>query len=160
LVGKAFDLAQGYTLTALGHFGTGSGENAVEMQGKSLWFKYSDERANNPTLIAPTAAQSEWGTHAWTPDICHMRLLTKRTAGAGHLGRCWRSQEGFMATPGTQFPNQNPGQVPRAVCADHASSHIVMGLGVVLLCFGAAITGQHEVTMIGLAMIVFSSWLD
>jgi hypothetical protein len=37
---------------------------------------------------------------------------------------------------------------------------MVMGLGVVLLCFGAAITGRHEVTMIGLAMIVFSSWLD
>jgi hypothetical protein len=32
-----------------------------------------------------------------------------------------------------------------------------MGLGVVLLCFGAAITGQHEVTMIGLAMIVRKS---
>jgi hypothetical protein len=37
---------------------------------------------------------------------------------------------------------------------------MVMGLGVVLLCFGAALTGQHEVTMIGLAMIVLSSWLD
>ena len=42
----------------------------------------------------------------------------------------------------------------------HSDSHVVMGLGVVLLCFGAAITGHHEVTMIGLAMIVFSHWLD
>jgi hypothetical protein len=65
-----------------------------------------------------------------------------------------------MEIQGTQSPNQNSGPVPRAVCADHSSSHMVMGLGVVLLCFGSAITGQHEVTMIGLAMIVVSSWLD
>jgi hypothetical protein len=66
-----------------------------------------------------------------------------------------------MEIQGTQYPSQNPGQAAQPVtCADHSDSHIVMGLGVVLLCFGAAITGQHEVTMIGLAMIVFSHWLD
>lgn len=65
-----------------------------------------------------------------------------------------------MEIQGTQYPNRNPGQVPRSICADHSTSHMVMGLGVVLLCFGAALTGQHEVTMIGLAMIVLSSWLD
>jgi hypothetical protein len=66
-----------------------------------------------------------------------------------------------MDIQGTQYPNQNPGQRGQPVpCADHSDSHIVMGLGIVLLCFGAAITGRHEVTMIGLAMIVFSSWLD
>jgi hypothetical protein len=47
-----------------------------------------------------------------------------------------------------------------AACEYHSDSHFVLGLGVVLMCFGAAITGRHEVTMIGLAMIVFSSWID
>jgi hypothetical protein len=77
------------------------------------------------------------------------------------MERCWVSQEEVMQTPGTQYPNQNPDQAMQPVpYADHSTSHIVMGLGVVLLCFGAAITGRHEVTMIGLAMIVLSSWLD
>jgi hypothetical protein len=49
-------------------------------------------------------------------------------------------------------------QAAQAEC--HSDSHIIMGLGIVLLCFGAAITGHREVTMIGLAMIVFSNWLD
>jgi hypothetical protein len=66
-----------------------------------------------------------------------------------------------MATPGNQVPNQYAGQATQpAACEYHSDSHFVMGLGVVLLCFGAAITGRHEVTMIGLAMIVFSSWMD
>jgi hypothetical protein len=66
-----------------------------------------------------------------------------------------------MEIQGAQYPNQKSGQGAQPVsCADRSDSHIVMGLGVVLLCFGAAITGRHEVTMIGLAMIVFSSWLD
>ncbi len=38
-----------------------------------------------------------------------------------------------------------------------SGSNGVFALGVVLLCFGAAITGRHETTMIGLALIVFSS---
>jgi hypothetical protein len=35
-----------------------------------------------------------------------------------------------------------------------------MALGVVLLCFGGAITHHHEVTLIGLAMIVFAGFID
>ena len=67
-----------------------------------------------------------------------------------------------MSTPGTQYPNQQAGPPARAAAAwqYHSDSHMVMGLGVVLLCFGQAITGSHVVTMIGLAMIVLSSWLD
>lgn len=70
-----------------------------------------------------------------------------------------------METPNNQYPNQVPNQYPGpaaqpAVRYHRPDSHYVMGLGVVLMCFGAAITGRHEVTMIGLAMIVFSSWMD
>lgn len=67
-----------------------------------------------------------------------------------------------MSTPGTQVPNQQAAQVahPAAAWRYHSDSNMVMGLGVVLLCFGQAITGSHVVTMIGLAMIVLSSWLD
>ena len=70
-----------------------------------------------------------------------------------------------METPGTQsphYPNPYAGQPtpPAAAYVHHSDSNFVMGLGVVLLCFGAAITGHREVTMIGLAMIVLSSWLD
>lgn len=36
-------------------------------------------------------------------------------------------------------------------------SNFVFALGVVLLCFGQAITGRHEATMIGLGLIVFTS---
>jgi hypothetical protein len=64
-----------------------------------------------------------------------------------------------MEKPVSQGVPLHPAQPPvPAECS--SDSHIVMGLGVVLLCFGAAITGHREVTMIGLAMIVFSSWLD
>jgi hypothetical protein len=60
-----------------------------------------------------------------------------------------------------QVPNQYPGQpAQEQACAYQSDSHLVMGLGVVLLCFGGAITGHHEVSLIGLAMIVFSHWLD
>lgn len=64
-----------------------------------------------------------------------------------------------MDTPGTQYPNQYSGQ-PTATHQYHSDSHILMGLGVVLLCFGGAITHHHEVTMIGLALIVLSGFLD
>lgn len=67
-----------------------------------------------------------------------------------------------MATPGTQYPQypNQPQAAPAPAYGYHSDSHLVMGLGVVLLCFGGAITGSHTVTLIGLAMIVFSSWLD
>jgi hypothetical protein len=56
--------------------------------------------------------------------------------------------------PATMNPNQNY----QAVDSDSDSdSNAVFALGVVLLVCGAAITGRHEVTMIGLAMIIFSS---
>jgi hypothetical protein len=64
-----------------------------------------------------------------------------------------------METPGTQYPNQVAGQAAPA-CAYRSDSHFIIGLGIVLLCFGQAITGSHTVSMIGLAMIVLSSWID
>lgn len=67
-----------------------------------------------------------------------------------------------METPGTQYPNPYAGQAaqPAPARAYRSDSHFMMGLGIVLLCFGQAITGSHTVTMIGLAMIVLSSWID
>jgi hypothetical protein len=38
-----------------------------------------------------------------------------------------------------------------------SDSHLLFALGVVLLVCGGAITGHHEVTMIGLGLIIFSS---
>jgi hypothetical protein len=51
-------------------------------------------------------------------------------------------------------PNQ-----PRPMCAgrDHSDRNIVFAVGVVLLVFGRAITGYHQASMIGLALIVFCS---
>jgi len=45
------------------------------------------------------------------------------------------------------------------VCAgrDHSDRNIVFAIGVVLLVFGPAITGYHQASMIGLALIVFCS---
>jgi hypothetical protein len=45
------------------------------------------------------------------------------------------------------------------VCASHSHSdrNIVFAIGVVLLVFGPAITGYHQASMIGLALIVFCS---
>jgi hypothetical protein len=57
------------------------------------------------------------------------------------------------------YPQGQPAQ-RAAVYGYHSESNFVMGLGIVLLCFGQAITGSHTVTIIGLAMIVLSSWLD
>jgi hypothetical protein len=51
-------------------------------------------------------------------------------------------------------PHQQP-----PVCAgyDHSDRSIVFAIGVVLLVFGPAITGYHEASTIGLALIVFCS---
>lgn len=66
-----------------------------------------------------------------------------------------------METPGTQVPRPYAGQTqPPPVHDCHSDAHYLMALGVVLLCFGQAITGRHEVTMIGLAMIVFSGLFE
>jgi hypothetical protein len=50
--------------------------------------------------------------------------------------------------------NQQP-----PVCAGHhhPDRNIVFAIGVVLLVFGPAITGYHQASMIGLALIVFCS---
>jgi hypothetical protein len=67
-----------------------------------------------------------------------------------------------METPGTQNPPSYPAQPvpPPYSYRHHSDSHWVMALGVVLLCFGGAITHHHEATMIGLAMIVFAGLMD
>ncbi|MFZ0632907.1 MAG: hypothetical protein WA399_03635 [Acidobacteriaceae bacterium] len=67
-----------------------------------------------------------------------------------------------METRGTQNPQPYPPQPmpPPNAYACHSDSHWIMALGVVLLCFGGAITHHHEVTLIGLAMIVFAGCMD
>lgn len=67
-----------------------------------------------------------------------------------------------METQGMQSPQPYPPRPvrPPKACAYRSDSHLIMGLGVVLLCFGGAITHHHEVTMIGLAMIVLAGFLD
>ena len=52
---------------------------------------------------------------------------------------------------GPMPPNQQP-----PVCAGHYHSdrNIVFAIGVVLLVFGPAITGYHQASTIGLALIV------
>jgi hypothetical protein len=56
------------------------------------------------------------------------------------------------------IPNAAPTRQDRFWMERRCSgSNLLMALGVVLLCFGAAITGHHEATMIGLGLIVFSS---
>jgi hypothetical protein len=56
-------------------------------------------------------------------------------------------------------PNSVPAnQVQAAIERENESdSHSLFALGVVLLVCGGAITGHHEVTMIGLGLIIFSS---
>ena len=56
------------------------------------------------------------------------------------------------------IPNAVPTpQEPAWMARRCSGSNLLFALGVVLLCFGAAITGRHETTMIGLGLIVFSS---
>jgi hypothetical protein len=63
---------------------------------------------------------------------------------------------GFM---NNTIPNTVPNaQVQPAIEREcDSDSHLLFALGVVLLVCGAAITGHHEVTMIGLGLIIFSS---
>jgi len=63
-----------------------------------------------------------------------------------------------MNNTGMQTPYAGQPAAQPAGCG--SDSQFLMGLGVVLLCFGQAITGSHTVSMIGLAIIVLSSWLD
>jgi hypothetical protein len=55
---------------------------------------------------------------------------------------------------GPMPPNQPP---PVCVSHSHSDRNIVFAAGVVLLVFGPAITGYHQASMIGLALIVFCS---
>jgi hypothetical protein len=61
-------------------------------------------------------------------------------------------QDAVPQETGPMPPNQQP-----PVCARHYHSdrNIVFAIGVVLLVFGPAITGCHQASMIGLALIVF-----
>lgn len=56
--------------------------------------------------------------------------------------------------PNTVPSNQVQAAIERECDSD---SHLLFALGVVLLVCGGAITGHHEVTMIGLGLIIFSS---
>ena len=60
--------------------------------------------------------------------------------------------------PNTAPPPHVPTQVQAAIEKEcESDSHLLFALGVVLLVCGGAITGHHEVTMIGLGLIIFSS---
>lgn len=61
-----------------------------------------------------------------------------------------------MNTP-VSNPVQTTQQHPSWFERRHSGSNFLFALGVVMMCFGEAITGHHEVTMIGLALIVFTS---
>lgn len=63
-----------------------------------------------------------------------------------------------MNNAATQAPYAE--QPPAQPAGYGSDSHFLMGLGVVLLCFGQAITGSHTVSMIGLAILVLSGWMD
>jgi hypothetical protein len=68
----------------------------------------------------------------------------------------------YTAIPQDRVP-QGSGPMPSIqqppVCAgqDHSDRNIVFAIGVVLLVFGPAVTGYHQASMIGLALIVFCS---
>jgi hypothetical protein len=57
------------------------------------------------------------------------------------------------------IPSATPGnQIQPAIEREcDSDSHLLFALGVVLLVCGGAITGHHEVTMVGLGLIIFSS---
>jgi hypothetical protein len=59
-------------------------------------------------------------------------------------------QNPFPTAPRSPMPAVYPGR-------RGSTSDILFGLGVVLLVFGSAITGDHHWNVIGLALIVFSS---
>lgn len=62
----------------------------------------------------------------------------------------------------TPAPNLYPGQVqqPPTSLHYHSDSSFITGLGVVLLVFGAAITHNHTVPLIGLGLIILAHWFD
>jgi len=64
------------------------------------------------------------------------------------------------ANPQPQSPQWSGPPAPWAEYRRYSGSNVLFGLGVVLLVCGAAITGRHEATMIGLGLIIFSSFCD
>lgn len=56
--------------------------------------------------------------------------------------------------PGT-VPGNSVQQTIEPQC--DSDSHLIFALGVVLLVCGGAVFGHHEVTMVGLGLIIFSS---
>ncbi|MGA7352329.1 MAG: hypothetical protein WBX06_14295, partial [Acidobacteriaceae bacterium] len=78
------------------------------------------------------------------------------TAGEGGRGAMLVGSGGVMnnTIPNTAPSNQLQAAIEKECDSD---SHLVFALGVVLLVCGGAITGHHEVTMIGLGLIIFSS---
>jgi hypothetical protein len=60
------------------------------------------------------------------------------------------------------IPSPIPGtnQQPMIEDCHRSDSHILMAIGVVLLVCGEAIFGHHQVTMVGLGLIIFSSLFD
>jgi hypothetical protein len=56
-------------------------------------------------------------------------------------------------------PSPIPGNPAQAMVEEHnhSDSHFLMAVGVVLLVCGQAIFGRHELTMVGLGLIIFSS---
>jgi hypothetical protein len=63
----------------------------------------------------------------------------------------------------SQVPNPCSGhQVPPPAQPYYyrSDSGFITGLGVVLLVFGAAITHNHTVPLIGLGLIVLAHWFD
>lgn len=63
-----------------------------------------------------------------------------------------------MNTPNPYPGQQVPPAAPPYCCG--SDSGFITGLGVVLLVFGAAITHNHTVPLIGLGLIVLAHWFD
>ncbi len=60
-------------------------------------------------------------------------------------------------------PIPNPVPTPRGYSWMErrcSGTNFLFALGIVLLCFGQAITGSHVATMIGLGLVVFSSLFE
>jgi hypothetical protein len=100
----------------------------------------------------------EWGFGSES-DICHIRLLTKPTAGDEQDWAMLDLSGGVMENtiPSTISAKKAQPAIERQCDSD---SHLLFALGVVLLVCGGAITGHHEVTMVGLGLIIFSSLCD
>ena len=59
----------------------------------------------------------------------------------------------------SSVPSTVPGSTAQPAIEQHceSDSHLIFALGVVLLVCGGAIFHRHEVTMVGLGLIIFSS---